>query len=117
MTRSFCFGQMTTSSTLKKTAYYGQTTNWTPDLIVHRGLEWLIHKGPDLDYIGMQMFQTEKFTALCLETYIKETLDILGQMNSSTTADTPICKPIDGDSKKLDAAGVRLYMVAIGPFG
>ena len=82
-----------------------------------RGLEWLIHKGPDLDYIGMQMFQTEKFTALCLEIYIKKTLDILGQMKSSTTADTPICKPIDGDSKKLDAAGVRLYMVAIGSFG
>ena len=81
-----------------------------------RGLEWLI-EGPDLDYIGMQMFQTEKFTALCLEIYIKKTLDILGQMDSNTTTATPICKPIDGNSKKLSPAGVKQYMVAIGCFG
>ena len=38
----------------------------------------VLSPGIELDYIGMQMFQTEKFTALCLTDYIRKTLMILG---------------------------------------
>ena len=81
-----------------------------------KGLE-ILSPGIELDYIGMQLFQTQKHTALCLETYIHKTLEILGLNNSTTTAHTPICKPIDGTSNILTGEHVRLFPTAVGSFG
>jgi hypothetical protein len=80
------------------------------------GLEILM-PSTEIDYVGMQMFQTIKFTGLCLEKYIEKTLLILGLADSSKTARTPICQPIDTESALLTGDFLRLYPTAIGCFG
>ena len=81
-----------------------------------KDIEWL-EEDIDLDYLGMQLFQTSTHTGFCLELYINKTLQILGQNDLSKTADTPINKPIDGDSPKLVDKRLKLFPTAIGCFG
>ena len=73
--------------------------------------------GTEIDYVGIQMFQTIKFTGLCLETYTEKTLLIRGSVDSSKTAITPIYQPVDTESDPLTVNFLRLYSTAIGCLG
>ena len=77
----------------------------------------VLSPGIELDCIGMQMYQTEEFTALCLLDYIQKTLMILGLADSTATSKTPICKPINTESPALAGQTLKLFPTAIGSFG
>jgi hypothetical protein len=95
---------------------------WTDEKLDSRfdctGLE-VLSPGIELDYVGMQMFQTHKFTALCLTNYIMKTLKILGLNDSTKTASTPINQQInvDGLSPALNDLDIKQFMIAVGSFG
>jgi hypothetical protein len=65
------------------------------------------------------MFQTHKFTALCLTSYIMKTLKILGLNDSTKTTSTPFNQQInvDGLSPALNDLDTKQFMVAVGSFG
>ena len=62
----------------------------------------VLSPGIELEYIGMHMFQTDKFTALCLTDYVQKALMILGLAVSTATAKTLICKSINIESPALE---------------
>jgi hypothetical protein len=71
----------------------------------------------ELDYLGLQLFQTNTHTGFYLEKYIIKTLQILNLHERTTTCPTPIIKPIDGDSKALTDNRLKLYPTAVGCLG
>ena len=71
----------------------------------------------ELDYLGLQLFQTNTHTGFYLEKYIIKTLQILNLHERTTTCPTPIIKPIDGDSKALTDNKLKLYPTAVGCLG
>ena len=93
---------------------------WTADMLDDRfdcrDIEWL-RPGDELDCLGMQLFQTVKFTGYHLEKYIAKTLQILGLHDSQRTVRTPIAKDIDGASEALSGEKLRLFPTAVGCFG
>ena len=61
--------------------------------------------------------QTDTHTVLYLQKYIQQTLKILGESDSNTTAETPICKPIETNSEPLKGEHLKKYATAVGCFG
>ena len=81
-----------------------------------RDIEWL-STGEELDYLGLQLFQTQTHTGYWLEKYILGTLKILGLDGSTKTCSTPISQQIDSDTPALTDARVKLFSTAVGCFG
>ena len=97
-----------------------QEIKWIDSQLDHRfkcqDIEWL-SPGKELDYIGMQLFQTKTHTRYCLEKYVEMTLKTLGQDSRKHMCPTPISKPVDTDSPKLTGHKAKLFSVAVGCFG
>lgn len=93
---------------------------WTSDQLDNRfkcrDTEWLV-PNEELDCLGMQLFQTDRFIGFYLEKYIHKTLEILGLASFTRTCRTPISKDIDGDSTSLTGEKLKLYPTAVGCFG
>ena len=78
--------------------------NWASDQIGDRfeckELEWLQPNGPPLDYLGMELYQTDTHVSISMETYIVNCLDYMGWTDCKP-ASTPMIDPIDPDTPKL----------------
>ena len=81
-----------------------------------KDIEWL-EQDSELDYLGLQLFQTRTFTGFCLEKYILKTLNILGVADQTKTCPTPISQPIDNSTAPLTGQKLKLFPTAVGCFG
>lgn len=96
------------------------SVQWGSDLLDNRfdckDIEWLIPNGPPLDYLGMLLRQDSEYVHLSMETYILNTLELLG-ISDIKVVRTPIVQPIDPESTPLTSAETRVFMTGTGCLG
>ena len=81
-----------------------------------KDMEWL-ERDNELDYLGLQLFQTSTFTGFYMEAYVLKTLNILGVADRVKTCLKPISQPIDNITAPLTGEKLKLFSTAVGCFG
>ena len=90
--------------------------NLLEDRFECKNIEWL-EPGSELDYLGLQLFQTSTHIGYYHEKYIFKALQIIGVPEQAGRCPTPISKQIDDSTPALTGHKLKLFPTAVGCFG
>ena len=90
--------------------------NLLEDRFECKDIKWL-EPGAELDYLGLQLFQTSTHTGYYHEKYILKALQIIGVPEQAGKCSTSISKQIDDSTPALTGHKLKLFATAVGCFG
>lgn len=93
---------------------------WASDQLADRfdckELEWVEPDGGGVDYIGMELSQTDCFVRLSMNKYIQRVIDSLG-FDRLRNVQTPIVAEINSESGTLTPPEIKQFMTGLGCLG